>query len=60
LVKLLDTKQLEELMAAKYVAVFSSSREDAAKWAKDLVDSSKANEAEIKALALLKRNWHTN
>jgi hypothetical protein len=50
--KLLDTKQLEELMAAKYAAVFSSSREDAAKWAKDLVESSKANEAEIKALAL--------
>ena len=50
--KLLDTKQLEELMAAKYTAVFSSSREDAAKWAKDLVESSKANEAEIKSLAL--------
>jgi hypothetical protein len=50
--RLLDTKQLEELMAAKYAAVFSSSREDAAKWAKELVESSKANEAEIKSLAL--------
>lgn len=50
--KVLDTKQLEELMASKYAAVFSSSREDAANWAKDLVESSKASEAEFKSLAL--------
>src|SRR5262245_33695629 len=50
--KILDTRQLEELMASKYAALFVSSHEDAAKWAKDLVESSQANEAEIKSLAL--------
>jgi len=50
--KLLDTKQLEELIASKYAAVFNSSQQDAAKWAKDLLESAKASEAELKFLAL--------
>jgi hypothetical protein len=58
--KILDTKQVEEIMAAKYAAVFSSSRDDAAKWAKDLVESSKANEAEIKSWLFLKKKWQTS
>jgi hypothetical protein len=50
--KVLDTKQLEEIIASKHAALFNSSQEEAAKWAKDLVESSKANEAELKSLAL--------
>jgi hypothetical protein len=50
--KILDTQQLQELIAMKYAAVFASSKEDSEKWAKELLESAQAKEAELRSLSV--------